>query len=316
MVKVSTSNAADRLRVFLSRAHPLLSAGPRTALQQTLENESERFQQLLPEAEPMQKPLLEEALPLPTPTSIGRRAHGERVPPARFNGPAPEPTSSPPSDISHGASGDEASARPHRSSNDVYKLAVALGALRSPLRRARADGEFLRFWSVAGLKRNEVRNAAVVAWLLDPRGTHGHGDLVLREFVRRASQSLTGWPNILSELSSAHVRTEEAPLGSDRDRVDIAVEGESFVLFIEVKIDAHEGDNQLDRYLEAAEHKVRALRKEHALVIYLSPRRPTSQVKIATLTWRDLFAAIILAPKKGVNGAVVHQYAEHVRQFF
>jgi hypothetical protein len=55
-----------------------------------------------------------------------------------------------------------------------------------------------------------------------------------------------------SGLADARVRTEERPLWSDRDRVDIAVDGPDFVLFVEVKVGAVEGGSQLQRYCEAA----------------------------------------------------------------
>ena len=45
--------------------------------------------------------------------------------------------------------------------------------------------------------------------------------------------------------SSLPFLTEETPLGSDRDRVDIAIEGATFILFVEIKIDAAEGEEQL-----------------------------------------------------------------------
>lgn len=104
------------------------------------------------------------------------------------------------------------------------RLAAALASLQMPVRQARANGAFLQVWSVAGLKRNELRNAAVLAWLIDPNGSHGHGPAVLSGLLSAAAERVPSWPSHGVDLSRVSVRTEEHPLGSDRDRVDIAVD--------------------------------------------------------------------------------------------
>jgi hypothetical protein len=196
------------------------------------------------------------------------------------------------------------------------RLGAALASLQRPLRQAWEDGEFLQVWSIAGLKRNELRNAAVLAWLIDPHGSHGHGPAILRGLLLAAAQ-VSLWPLQGVDLSRVRVHTEERPLGSDRDRVDIAVDGPDFILFVEVKIDADEGRHQLFRYAEAAAEKARAWRKAHALVIYLSPRTPIDPPSgVAFLTWRDVARVLSKIPARGINGSLVNQFARHIRSFF
>jgi hypothetical protein len=197
------------------------------------------------------------------------------------------------------------------------RLTTILASLSEPLRRSRANGDFLQIWSVAGLKRNELQNAAVLAWLIDPKGSHGYGSKILSGFLLAAAEQAPSWPLHGADLSRVTVHTEERPLGSDRDRVDIAIDGPDFVLFVEVKIDAPPGPLQLQRYTEAANDKARAWRKTYAQVIYLSPRRPPPDLPpgIVVLTWRRVARALSGVPAQGVNGSLVHQYARYIRSF-
>jgi hypothetical protein len=174
----------------------------------------------------------------------------------------------------------------------------------------------MQIWTIAGLRRNEVRNAAVLAWFLDPRGSHGYGPEILKRFLDEAAAAAPGWPAFEGNLSTARVRTEERPLSSDRDRVDIAIDGADFCVFIEVKIDASEGRDQIVRYLEAAQEKARALHKPHVGVVYLSPR-PASIVlgSLSVLSWRHVAKILSSVPEIGVPGALTRQYAQHIRAF-
>lgn len=54
-----------------------------------------------------------------------------------------------------------------------------LGDLQAPLAAGVAAGLFGNPWAAAALRRDEVRNASVLAWFLDPSGGHGCGDALL-----------------------------------------------------------------------------------------------------------------------------------------
>jgi hypothetical protein len=196
------------------------------------------------------------------------------------------------------------------------QLKATLAILREPLRQALARGDLMQVWAVAGLKRNEVRNAAVLAWFLDPRGSHGFGPDILRRFLALAAEKAPEWPTWSGDLATAHVCTEERPLGSERDRVDIAIDGEDFCFFVEVKIDAPEGRDQISRYLEALREKAQVLRKQHVGVIYLSSRPASTPAQgFTSLTWRHVAKLLSEAPESGIAGALARQYAQHVRMF-
>ncbi len=175
----------------------------------------------------------------------------------------------------------------------------------------------INIWSIAGLRRDELRNAAVLAWFLDPRGSHGLGSAALRGFLAEVARRTPGWPNFSGDLSRVTVVTEEWPLGSETDRVDIAINGPDFALFVEVKIDAFEGPDQLRRYADLIERKALAFGRQHGRLIYLSPRVPQHPPSgLGTITWYGVAEALSTLPRKGMSGALAAQFARHVRAFF
>ena len=198
------------------------------------------------------------------------------------------------------------------------RVEACLAALRGPLQEARARGDGIDLWTVARLGRQEVRNAAVLAWLIDPRASHGQGARVLQALFAGFGDSRPAWATD-EALGRVSVATEERPLGSDRDRVDIALEGSTFVLFIEVKVDAPEGEAQLTRYAQAAQAKARAQHKAHALVLFVSPRPPRDRPEgLLVLTWTSIARALEMAAasgRPGLSRQLLIQYADHVRRF-
>jgi hypothetical protein len=194
-----------------------------------------------------------------------------------------------------------------------------LTAVGGRLREVRREGAFINVWAMAGLGRREVPTAAALAWLLDPHGSHGQGDAALREVVALVSMKRPDWTLQDTDLAEAVVQTEQRPLGSGRDRIDIAVEGPGFILFIEVKIDAGEGVMQLSRYEEAAKAKS-ALRGQEcrALVVFLGPYGPMEKIEGQVhLTWREVADALDRTARH-CTGAARHSlstFAAHVRGF-
>ena len=82
----------------------------------------------------------------------------------------------------------------------------------------------------------------MIAELLNPSGSHGQGDKFLTLFLNILNQadSFTGTQN-------AKVFKEKS-FNKGRDRVDILIELKDDVLLIENKVDAEDGNRQLERY--------------------------------------------------------------------
>jgi hypothetical protein len=212
-------------------------------------------------------------------------------------------------------------------SNPIIRLSPealnqTLQSLRAPLMSARSSGAFLNVWSIAGLKRDEVRNAAVFASLLDPLICPEIGPAFLWAFLRRIRESGGGsLPNEADIKAGYTVQTEDRPLGNADSRVDLSIEGRDFLLLIEVKIDAGEGLAQLSRYNDVLREKANLLEKRPALV-YLSPR-PSSRPPRGTFyaDWTDVATAARNVARDfqsdgyAIVSTFLRHFAAHVKQF-
>ncbi len=139
---------------------------------------------------------------------------------------------------------------------DAIRLSAALSAF-SPFKVLRV-GSY------------ELRHANMLAWLLDPAESHGFGDSFLRSFLSRALRdhpvleqfelSASGAATVSREvtvraLQKRNINSSLETLESDRiprgRRLDILIEGEGWLVAIEVKIFSGEVKNQLADYCMA-----------------------------------------------------------------
>ena len=201
---------------------------------------------------------------------------------------------------------------------DVGRLGNVIKALRQPLLTARSRGSLLNVWRTAGLKRNEVRNAAVLASLWDAVLYPKTAIPFLRAFLARLPNDGSFPTN--EELEAGYVvRTEDYPLGNADSRVDLSVEGATFLLVIEVKIDACEGPAQLIRYDELLRAKATLLGKRPSLIL-LGPRGPVTG-KAVHASWTDVSAAgravgsLHKSREQTLPDQLLNQFAAHVAIF-
>ncbi|MBI1916473.1 MAG: PD-(D/E)XK nuclease family protein [Planctomycetes bacterium] len=102
--------------------------------------------------------------------------------------------------------------------------------------------------------RLEVAHTRTLAWLLNPLGEHQFDDKLLGALLRHLSGG-----NRFDRLSGVEVRREyPIDAASEKGRLDVLAEGkwedrgksDAWVLVIEAKIDAWEGEDQLSKYDE------------------------------------------------------------------
>jgi hypothetical protein len=97
-------------------------------------------------------------------------------------------------------------------------------------------------------------------------------------------------------MSNYTVFREKYSLDDVQNRVDLLIESSDFVLYVEVKIDAPEGSNQITRYSEGLKRRAKALGKAHSAVIYLTPegRDPNQAQKhdVILASWKHVAEAI------------------------
>jgi hypothetical protein len=203
---------------------------------------------------------------------------------------------------------------------DPNALVSMLGELRASMS---AIEEIGNPWVVAGLRRDELRNSAVLAWFLDPSGGHGLGDSALRAVLQKVAQCVPLMPNSASQ--ACLVTVEDSPDGLRASRVDVAIDDPGrFFLGIEVKIDAPEQPGQVERYCSVAE--ARACDGRPWAVAFLTPtgRMPTTAGRarnVITISWAEIAAALRTAAagksRNGRSGVAYHlakSFVDHINR--
>ena len=206
---------------------------------------------------------------------------------------------------------------------DSNLLLNLLSSMCDPLYEVQKNAWNFDPWEVAGLGRNEVRNTSVLAWLLNPRGSHGMGSAVLQGLLSYINRQKSYFPD--SEGNFCNVRTEICRNGELSDRLDIEIDAATFYLIIEAKIGASEGFEQLNRYGRLAETQ-KAHR--HWALIYLTPGKKEAKTggnytnNIISISWEDIARIIEKAIPKppetpsqswyAANHAVT-LFAKHIR---
>lgn len=215
---------------------------------------------------------------------------------------------------------------------DPSRLGIFVDDFQPALQRLRSSGAMANVWEAAGLKRNEVRVASSLNWFLDSLADHGQEHLLclavleyLDVLVANSADKnkFVKFPKA-SHLLNARNRpcyratTEVCPLGERDNRVDIEINGTDLLLFVEVKIDAGQGIDQLRRYHSIAEKKSAG---RHWGVVYLThhgqlPENEQSLSNTIGLSWRDVATAFQKhAVTLGENNLARHyikQYADFI----
>lgn len=122
---------------------------------------------------------------------------------------------------------------------ELQRLAHFLDAYREYFSKPGRPRRF-NVLDVTGVGSDEVKHSSIVAWLLTPHGSHGRGPRFLELFLQAANVGIAS-----VDLAGCHVRTE---LCGTESRIDIAVyKPGRFLVYIENKTFAPEGDEQIDR---------------------------------------------------------------------
>ena len=114
-------------------------------------------------------------------------------------------------------------------------------------------------FEVLGIQRRETLHSAFLAWLLDPRGSHGVGDHFLRRFLLAVVAK--GYDDRLTDLTPLAVDNwslDAVRTITESDNIDILIvsEDDQFACIIENKIGAAEHDDQLTRYYDTTREQL------------------------------------------------------------
>jgi hypothetical protein len=116
-----------------------------------------------------------------------------------------------------------------------------------------------RFSAFNLFNTNENATSRVLAFLLDPKESHGQDDVFLRLFIERFVPEWTG-----------AFRYDQAKPAWTAEKIDATLSDGTHWLGIENKIfDAQEQERQVDRYLQALKNKAHS---DNYRLVYLSPK--------------------------------------------
>ncbi len=187
--------------------------------------------------------------------------------------------------------------------------------VQAPILAAQQQGLAVNVWQTAGLKNDEVRHSKVLKWILDCRGDHGQGNAILLHLLKEL-------PLLEKYQPKRYFTTEECcPLGNQESRVDIEIDADEFLLFIEIKINAMEGRDQLQRYIDIAQSKAK---NRDWLIVYLTrdgklPEKYNAHKNLQGMSWIEISKILFKYVKNvDVNNRsawLVKQFADHVKNF-
>lgn len=189
-------------------------------------------------------------------------------------------------------------------------------------RRESSESPNLNCWEVLGLQYSELDHSRVLAWLLDRRQSHAQGATFFRELLR-LTQGVVPLPLGCAD-EPYRVGTE---VSHARSRIDIEIIGPTFLMHIESKVNAQEGEDQTCRERDDLKAKAisRGIDLERAWGLYLSAEGApcTDQEKFRPISWMTVVAAVDSATAAIVDAHprnvhlpwVLRGYAEVVRLY-
>ena len=183
---------------------------------------------------------------------------------------------------------------------DTAGLTSFLRAYRARIATARDQGLALNPWTVAGLGRNEVRNCAVLATLVDS----GRLGITARNFLTVLLDRVPGWGRhdlLMNDVAAGNyvVKCETCIAGDWSNRVDVLIESDAiengWMIAIEVKIDAGLGRRQLEDYHDDLHRRALATGRSPFL-LFLAPFEPVHldqgvRRDLGHLRWDDVHDA-------------------------
>lgn len=193
-------------------------------------------------------------------------------------------------------------------------------SMRSPLQGVDVSGLLSDPWAASALCRDEVRNASVLRWFLNPRAGHGCADTLLADLLEQANKIVpSDFPSRPS--SACTVSVEECPDGARASRVDIQVNGPKFFLVIEVRVGAQEQPGRLARYCEIAAGRATAARPWAVIFLTISGRTPSTAGnwadRVISISWNQIARSLRKAARDmpPVPRFLASSFTTHISNF-
>jgi len=122
-------------------------------------------------------------------------------------------------------------------------------------------------FEVLGVQRRETIYTRTLAWLLDTNGTHGLGASFLESFIEQMNRLIGNESKL--DLTKIEIFQEHVfPQNEKKDRLDLLITGNDWLIAIEAKINSSEGKNQTKRY--GSQFEKDAYNKKQKIFLYLT----------------------------------------------
>lgn len=197
-------------------------------------------------------------------------------------------------------------ARRARRSVELATLGAQLGSLVEALRQARSKAGTFSIFDVLQLQRREYVHSNMLAWLLDPLGTHHAGAVFLNAILK-----LAGLPGVEAhEHARVLVGREE---GGGKSIIDIIVRTPMALLIIENKVDSREGEEQTPR--EWNDFAPRAEGRQFAAVFLTKFGEDPLDRRFQPWSYERIYDALAVVPASGVLAHFLDGYrrvVEHI----
>ena len=155
-------------------------------------------------------------------------------------------------------------------SSNIENLLRDIKVSLSELKSKQKPSEGFNIFSTLGVELLETRHSKFIAELLNPRGTHGCGSLLLEQFLLlKPIKNKLRNIDLNAFCRSAKVETEQFHIvEKNRSYIDIVIESKNIAIVIENKIYASDQDKQLYRYNKAKMNE--NYKEEDLIIIYLT----------------------------------------------
>lgn len=175
-------------------------------------------------------------------------------------------------------------------------------------------GDMFNVFDVLSPKEDEVKNCKILRWILDCNGSHGLGQRLSNALLRKLNIEGINLDKIY------RCSTEVCPLGNQENRVDIVLTSDEFVIYVEVKINANEGEEQISRYVKSI--STHGMGKRQAVIFltktgYYPKSTDGSYDRIYPISWKQL-SDVFLDELEGIDSIPVHFircFCNHILNF-
>lgn len=177
----------------------------------------------------------------------------------------------------------------HNTTNFPRLLDGFLEARKSRIKSQRATAEDMNIFEILNFKYDEVRHSKFLAWLLDLEGEHAQESLFFKNFLKCVKLPIRH-ADVLYKV--------ETEVKHDDSQIDIEIAGikNEFIIHIETKVNAAEGEEQLKRETNDLKKKGNTFKidSENIHALYLTPEGslPGNAGIFRAISWRQIAEAI------------------------